>query len=180
MWHKSLITLGKTLDKKLPAQTILAIICLAILLNACSPARVTPVPTLPPVPTVIPTQPSSTRLPSVTPTLAKTATPTPTITPTFTPTPMTDFSKAKVIAAGALPNWQCLIDIQVPEKIIGEYYAIVEKNKTYTCIILPNQPNRLYCSGPLAGIDKIVNLQVFQKGLDYPVFEAAVRMPPLQ
>jgi len=179
MRRKSLVNLGKTLDKKLPAQTILAIIYLAILFNACSPARVTPVPTLPPAPTVITTQPSPTLLPSLTPTMAKTATPTPTITPTFTPTPMMDFSKAKVIAAGSLPNWQCLIDIQLPEKIVGEYYAMVEKNKVYTCIVLPNQPNRLYCSGPLAGIDKIVNLQLFQKGLDYPVFEAAVRMPPL-
>ena len=167
------------MKRNIPSLSIIIIICLAILITACSPASPSPVPTLPPVPTVVPTQPSPTPLPSLTPTLEKTSTPTPTITVTFTPAPLTDFSKAKVIAAGSLPNWQCLIGIQVPEKIVGEYYAIVGKNKNYTCTVLPNLPNRIYCTGPLAGIDKTVNLQVFQKGLDYPVFETDVRMPPL-
>ena len=56
--------------------------------------------------------------------------------------------------------------------------ASSKKQELYLyCFLQPAKPPLL--QGPLAGVDKIVNLQVFQKGLDYPVFEADVRMPPL-
>jgi len=158
------------------------VFCLVILLSACAPAA-TATPTsraaafrnrptrTPEVPTALPATSTPVPLP--------TGTPLPPPTATLTPTPLMDFSTASIYSSGILPRFQGLITIKVNEDIIGQYYAIVEDNKPYTCTTFSDRPHLLYCSGPLAGIDMLVHFALFQKGLTYPIFQADVYMPPL-
>ena len=76
-------------------------------------------------------------------------------------------------------HYRSLIVVEAAEKMIGSYYAQVDTYKTYTCEQLAAYPNRLYCSGQLSAINRSVHFQLFQTGLDYPVFEADVLMPSL-
>jgi hypothetical protein len=90
-----------------------------------------------------------------------------------------DFSTANVYSSGILPRFQGLITIKLNEDIIGQYYAIVQDNKPYTCTTFSDRPHLLYCSGRLAGVDMLVHFALFQKGLTYPIFQADVYMPPI-
>ncbi len=149
---------------------------LAIIFTSCaqqSPASGTP--TMRPTNTVVPIQPIPTSTPTIIPSLTQTLTPT--LTLTSTPAPLMDFSQAKVINIGLLPQWKCLITLQLPDEVKGQYFALVNRNKEYDCEVLKTANNRLYCIGPLAGVDKFVNFKLYQKDLDYPVFEADLRMP---
>ena len=156
--------------------------CLVILSSACAPSF-TATPTsraaaLRNQPTRTPE--ASTALPATsTPLPLPTETPLPPPTATLTPTPLVDFSTASVYSSGILPHFQGLITIKVNADIIGKYYAIVLDKKPYTCTTFSDRPHLLYCSGPLAGVDKLVHFALFQEGLTYPVFQADVYMPPL-
>jgi hypothetical protein len=166
-------------SKKLFSAAIF-IICLGLFLSACAPAatatptaraaglRNRPTRTAEP-PTAVPA--TSTPLPS------PTAPPSPTATATLTPAPLLDFSGASVYSSGILAHFQALITIKVNATIVGQYYAIVQDDKPYTCTTYPAHPHLLYCSGPLAGVQKFVHFALFQEGVTYPIFQADVYMP---
>jgi hypothetical protein len=89
-----------------------------------------------------------------------------------------DFSGASVYSSGIMmPHFQGLITIKVNATIVGQYYAIVQDDKPYTCITYSDRPHLLYCSGPLAAVQKFVHFALFQKGVTYPIFQADVYMP---
>jgi hypothetical protein len=88
-----------------------------------------------------------------------------------------DFSTASVYSSGILPHFKALVTIKVTADIVGQYYAIVQDNKAYTCTTYSDRPHLLYCSGPLAGVQKYVHFALFQKGVTYPIFQADVYMP---
>jgi hypothetical protein len=165
--------------KKLLSE-ITCIVCLLFLLSACSPAA-TPTPTsnataLRSRPTRTPLAPTA-LLATATPLPLPTETASPAPTATLTPAPLVDFSTASLYSAGILPRFQALITIKVNAVITGEYYGIVQGNKTYTCTTFSDRPHLLYCTGPLAAVEKYVHFELFQKGLDYPIFQADAYMP---
>jgi len=158
---------------------IIFIICLSLFLSACAPAatptaraaglRNRPTRTAEP-PTAIPA--TSTPLPP------PTATALPPATATLTPAPLMDFSGASVYSSGIMmPHYQGLITIKVKAAIVGQYYAIVQDDKPYTCTTYSDQPHLLYCIGPLAAVQKFVHFALFQKGVTYAIFQADVWMP---
>jgi len=161
---------------------LICFIYLFILLSACTPAS-TATPTshaaafrnrptrTPEAPTALPA--------TATPLPIPTETPVPSPTATLTPAPLLDFSTARVYSCGILPHFKALITIKVNADIIGEYYAIVQDNKPYTCTTFSDRPHLLYCTGPLAGVEKYVHFALFQKGVSYPIFQADVYMPLL-
>jgi hypothetical protein len=167
------------IDKKLFSATIF-IICLVFFLSACGPAA-TATPTAraagllnrptrtPEPPTAVPA--TATPLPS------PTETPIPPATATLTPAPLLNWSGASVYSSGILPHFKALITIKNTADVVGQYYAIVQDDKPYTCTTYSEWPHLLYCTGPLAGVQKFVHFALFQKGVTYPVFQADVYMP---
>jgi hypothetical protein len=155
---------------------ILSMLCMAFLLSACGGSAPAPTATAEmPVelPTVTP-EPTETKIPTEVPTETPVPSATPTITPTPTATFQADFSKATLYTAGPLTNFRFLIAVELAEPVEGEYYALVEKNKEYTCEVLPAYPNRLYCSGRQAAANDFVSFQVFETATDRPVFAGEV------
>ena len=112
-----------------------------------------------------------------TPVPLPTGTPLPPATATPQPTPLMDFSTAKVYSSGIMPHFQGLITIKVTANIIGQYYALVQDDKPYTCTTFSDRLHLLYCYGPLAATEKFVHFALFQKGLTSPIFQADVYMP---
>ena len=88
-----------------------------------------------------------------------------------------DFSGASLYSTGIMPHFQGLITVKVNANIVGQYFAIVQDDKPYTCTVFSDRPHLLYCSGPLAGVDKFVHFALFQNGLTYPIFQADAYMP---
>jgi hypothetical protein len=102
------------------------------------------------------------------------------ITPaTLTPTAIkiADFSSAKFFTGGALPNWQYFIALEFDGHLTGEYYAVVDRNKDYSCEILPMYPHRLYCDGPQAAFMDFVRFEVFDAKTDKKVYEERIWIP---
>lgn len=155
------------------SKTILTLLCLAMLVTACAGKEVEPTPT--PAVTSTP-PPTATETPL--PTKAPTETPVPSATPTITLTPtatfQADFSKAKFYTAGPLAGFRFLIAVELEEPVEGEYYALVDDSKEYTCTVLPDYPKRLYCTGRQAAAEEYVTYQIIEKATDRPVFAGEV------
>ena len=80
--------------------------------------------------------------------------------------------------AGFLPKWRYFFAVKVPSDTIeGEYYAIVDRNKEYSCEILAAYPNRLYCTGPLSAANDFIDYVIFEKDTDLKVFEGSIFVP---
>lgn len=148
-------------------------LCMVILLSACAAAAPEPTATAP-VPPTATLKPSETKVPTATATETPIPSATPTITPTPTATFQADFSKAKLYTAGPLANFRFLIAVQLEDTVEGEYYALVDKNKEYTCEILAAYPKRLYCTGRQAAAEDYVTFQIFETATDRPVFAGEV------
>ena len=146
------------------------------LLAACSAPLPTATPTLPPTasPTLAPTH---TLAPTATSAPTRTPKPLPTHTSSPTAALKSDFSQAKLSTAGYLPGYRFFIAIELPDPVKGEYYALVDENKEYTCSIPGNYPNRLYCSGQLTKVDGWVSYVIYTQGTDEEVFEGEVYAP---
>ena len=152
----------------------LSMLCMVILLSACSGPLAAPTATAtekPPTTTPVPTKTTA-------PTATATETPVPSATPTITLTPtatfQADFSKAELYTAGPLANFRFLIAIELAEPVQGEYYALVDQNKEYTCEVLAEYPDRLYCTGRQAAAEDYVFFQVFESATDRVVFSGEV------
>ncbi len=123
-------------------------ISIGLALSACSAPA--------PNPTAAPQAgPSSTSLfPSRTPTKTSTITSTPPPPPaTFTPTITGTFLQASVYGVSRLSGRRLLVSITVPAarafpSILSQPYAAVVGSSNLVCEVLPQYPDRLYCSGP--------------------------------
>lgn len=143
--------------------------------TACSAAAVEPAPA-----TATPTLPAAaaTLSPQPTPTdIEATASPIPTETITPTPQPTSEMDTAYLYASGFLPNWRFFFTVQAAEPLQNSYYGIVAGSKRYTCEIIAQTPDRLFCSGPQAGIDKWVDYAVYEEESDQVVQEGRFFIP---
>ena len=153
---------------------ILTMLCMAVLLSACGTPAAAPTATVPVEPPTATPKPTETAVPTATATETPVPSATPTITLTPTATFQADFSKAELYTAGPLANFRFLIAVELEEPVEGDYYSLVDKNKEYSCEVLPEYPNRLYCSGPQAAADDFVFFQVFESATDRVVFSGEV------
>lgn len=110
------------------------------------PSTQTP-PSEPAKPLVTPTR--------VVPTASLAPTQTPAVTPaasTITSTPL--INHAKLVAHGALPDWQYLLTFEFENEVEQEYILKVDGNKNYACYTIAEKPTTLFCHGQLVGVDK--------------------------
>ncbi len=124
------------------------------ILSACVPEAVqTPTP-VEQVNVVVEQQVTETPVPEPTDTpqpeaesIAETTEPTITETPTMTATP-NPFANAQIISYGYLENGRFMVTIEVPGGIPEGEFTVLVGEKEYTCEMLPDFPDRLYCNGP--------------------------------
>jgi hypothetical protein len=150
-------------------------ITFVIAATACSaeplePVLATATLTLPAPTATLTPQPTSTQI-------VATASPIPTETITPTPQPTSEMTAAYLYASGFLPNWRFFFTVQAGEPLQSSYYGIVAGSKRYTCEIIAQSPDRLFCSGPQAGIDKWVDYAVFEEESDQVVHEGRFFIP---
>jgi hypothetical protein len=147
------------------------------LLTACSGP--TAIPTITPtsttvvtpssVPTATPfssptSRPVQTSLPDAT------ALPAPAVSSTLDPGP--GFPQARVIRHGQTGHWNYFVTLQADSAINGDYYAMVDQNKEYTCHISSKMPRQMTCMGPMAAFEDYIDFWVYAKGGTEPVFKA--------
>jgi hypothetical protein len=161
----------------LKPRPFLFILCatFVLLMAACSAAPVEPVPG-----TAVPTlpAPAATIAPQPTPTeIEATASPIPTVTVTPTPQPTSEMTAAYLYASGFLPNWRFFFTVQAAEPLQSSYYGIVAGSKRYTCEIIAQTPDRLFCSGPQAAINRWVDYAVYEEESDQVVHEGRFFIP---
>jgi hypothetical protein len=159
---------------------IFALMALMLLVSGCAtPTQrivYVPLPTNFVTPTVGEPQLAITPLPTAT--IIPTATILPTLTPTATPYAGVDFSKVAVAFGGFLSGYRYFIALRFPGDVVGQYYALVGSNSLeYTCEVMQEYPNRLYCTGPLAGVDKYVTIMLFSAETNDLVFTGQIFIP---
>jgi hypothetical protein len=133
-------------------------------------ATATPKPSATPAPT-------ETLRPSLTPEAPPfpTSTPAPTATPPPTPDPaLTD---VKLIGLAWYKNYDLLLSFQFPGPVDPNNYVVTLEDKVYTCEVLAQFPDRLYCRGQGAKVLSTANVRVYQTGSDQPGFEKDVWVP---
>jgi hypothetical protein len=130
-------------------------------LAGCSAAPTEPAPMATPL-QVNTATPPATR----TPTMTATTAPVPTSTETLKPTPTSEMDTARLFATGFLPNWGFFFTIEAEEPIQMNYYGIVARDKRYNCEVISQNPNRIYCYGPLAAVDRWVDYGVYEEETD--------------
>lgn len=138
-----------------------------------TPATATPTP---PPPTDTPT-PAPTRTPIPTNTPTPTITPSPTITQTPTADVGTDFSKARVLRHGKVQYWNYFVTLELPEAPKGDFYAIANLNKNYTCTQSTKFPKQITCVGQMVAYDNYFDFDLYLK--DYPtvLFKTRIYVP---
>jgi hypothetical protein len=153
---------------------VVYMIGMAILLAGCSEVEpVSNTPTQAP-PTSIPTR---TFAVSRTPTVEFTHTPAPTVTISPTPQPTSEMQTARLVGTGSRPNWQYFFTVEAEEALQGRYYGVVAGNKQYACETVPQNPNRVYCFGPLAGVDRWVDYVLYEQATEKKVHEGRFFIP---
>jgi hypothetical protein len=151
------------------------------LLTACSGPTVMPT-TMPtqtlvipsPIPTATPfssptSRPVQTSLPDAT------ALPAPAVSSTSDPGP--GFPQARVIRHGQTGNWNYFVTLQAESAINGDYYAVVDQNKNYTCHISSKMSQQMTCTGPMAAFEDYIDFWVYTKGKTEPVFKVHLYIP---
>jgi hypothetical protein len=126
------------------------------------------------LPTSIPTR---TFAVSRTPTAEFTHTPAPTLTITPTPQPTSEMETARLVGTGFRPNWQYFFTVEAEEALQGHYFGVVAGNKQYACEIIPQNPKRIYCFGPLAGLDRWVDYVIYEQETEHLVHEGRFFIP---
>ncbi len=76
-----------------------------------------------------------------------------------------------------LKNWRYLLTFKFSAPVSGEYIAKVDNNKTYSCYTLPDQPELLYCHGPLTGIDTTLQFELQKKDNHKSLLEGSFYIP---
>lgn len=134
-----------------------------------------PTPTATPEPLVQPTA-TPTPLPP-----EPTEPPPPTETPTPVPTEGPNFGEASVYAVSHLSGERLLVTVQIPGGVEGSYTGRVEAS-SLQCEVLPDYPDRLYCSGPRPFVNyapRTTNVQIYGVDSVDPVFSSEFTVPPL-
>lgn len=122
-----------------------------------------------------PQEPTEAPPPSLTPTPAV-----PTETPLPTDTPGPNFNAASIYAVSHLPGDRLMVTVQIPGGVQGAYRS-TSATSNQTCEILPEYPDRLYCTGPEPFENYSVVSAVFRlfaEGQVQPVFESEFNIPP--
>jgi len=160
--------------------TLLASLLILLPLAACSRLPINPVETAAIASTTVP-DPSSTFLPpDPTRTAQPSATAAPLKTATLQPTLTLpdDIRQVTLVAHGVLPNWNYLFTFGFTEKVQGSYRLVVDQNKEYTCTTRNDQPDNLYCDGPMAAFDDFVEYKLMAEDGSLTVLEGRVYIPP--
>jgi hypothetical protein len=71
-----------------------------------------------------------------------------------------------------------LVVFQFPEALEGEYYAIME-DLNFTCEILDDYPDRLYCNGDNTKAGQTVTFEIFTLEGDELVYSQVFQVPQL-
>jgi hypothetical protein len=146
--------------------------CSNLPVNAVEPAAV-PSTTVPePSSTFLAPDPTRTAQPSATAAPLNTATLQPTLTLPD------DIRQVTLVAHGVLPNWNYLFTFGFTEKVQGSYRLMVDQNKEYTCTTRNDQPDNLYCNGPMAAFDDFVEYKLMAEDGSLTVLEGRVYIPP--
>lgn len=161
--------------------TVLLILLATLALFGCGTAPTTLVPTETDIPTVeVATTPVATLpLPSETPT---TPPPTPTnspVPPTVPPSPTADASleDVKLIGMGWMEDYQMLLSFQFSSAVEPDDYRVAMEDKDFTCQVLAQFPDRLYCTGQGVKVLAVANIRVYPAGSTTPGFEKDVWIP---
>lgn len=155
----------------------------AMLLVACAAPIATTAPTLAPdqatatlQPTAAPTEtlrPSLTPPPAATPTITETLPPTATLPPT--PDPV--LSNVKFIGLSWKSNYDLLLSFQFSEPVDPQKYRVTLEEKEYTCVVIAQFPNRLYCYGQGAKVLAVATVRVYPAESNQVGFEKDVWIP---
>ncbi len=163
---------------------MLFLLMLAVLLAGCAaPSATPPIPSVTPVQataTTLPTDtpaPTETLSPSLTPAVPPTATATLAPTATLEPTLDPALSDVTLIGLAWYPNYDLLLSFQFKQPVDPKKYRVTLEDKEYTCEVLAQYPNRLYCRGQGAKVLGVADVRVYQVGYDQPGFEKKVWVP---
>jgi hypothetical protein len=156
-----------------------------ILMSACAAPSATTAPTTAPVlatatPSSTATQaPTETARPSLTPIATATPDATETIPPTATlpPTPDPALSNVKMIGLAWYKNYDLLLSFQFSGPVNPKKYRVTLEDKEYSCEVLAQFPNRLYCRGQGAKVLAVAKVRIYPAGYDQPGFEKDVWVP---
>jgi hypothetical protein len=159
---------------------------LVLFLAACSSAQPSASPTGPSVTatqavqpvlaSLTPLPPQPTRTPP--PPLTATAAPSPTPTVTLTPTTDPFLASAKLIGVGWRPGYNLLLSIQFPGPVQPEDYRVmIEEKEEYTCEVIAQHPDRLYCIGRGRNVYGRITVQIFPAGSQSVGFEGRISVP---
>ena len=128
------------------------------------------------------TSPVTPGLPATASAGVPTATITPTPAPSLTPTPYmeVDFSQVEITQGGFLSDLRYFVTFGFQDEVKGEYHAVVDQNKDYKCVVLPDYADRLYCSGPLVGVYNWADIDLYADGIEQPVWSGEFFIPQME
>ncbi len=165
-----------------PPKQLLQLMSLLLVLSSGCSARMV-IPTVAPI-TLSTTDPIPTRTPMPTstflPTQTKIFSPGGYVTATIKPTLSSNLNQATIHTVGFLENWRAFFTLESPSEITGAFYAVLQRNKRYDCFTMIRYPNRLYCVGPVVGLDDFVSFTIYDQANDLPVFLGSVYIPMFQ
>jgi hypothetical protein len=87
------------------------------------------------------------------------------------------FEYARIYGMGHLGTGHLLITIEVPGELTGSYQALVA-DEGFQCTVLPDYPNRLYCTGLTSYQGKYVQLKLIESRSQITVYQTVIGIPP--
>ena len=149
------------------------------LLAACAAPTATSSPTSAPIQATEPPSATQTLRPSLTPPPTATLAATETLPPTATPPPTPDaaLSNIKLLGLAWYSDYDLLLSFQFSGPVDPKNYRVTLEDKEYTCEVIAQYPNRLYCKGQGAKVLAVANVRVYPTGSDQPGYEKDVWVP---
>jgi hypothetical protein len=80
------------------------------------------------------------------------------------------------MSTGWLQDGSLLVTLHVPKGVEGNYRAVVGENE-FTCEILEDYPDRLYCHGAGVKSGAQVEASWYLEGIELPIFETVFTAP---
>lgn len=87
-----------------------------------------------------------------------------------------DFTDASIMSTGWLQDGALLVTLHVPQGVEGNYRAVVGGNE-FTCEILEDYPDRLYCHGRGVKSGAQVEASWYLEGIELPVYDTIFIVP---
>jgi hypothetical protein len=118
-------------------------------------------------------EPTGTALPSLEPTAVQTA------EPSVTPTSELNaaLEETELIGLSWLEGYELLLSFQFPGPVDPSDYRVTLEDKEYSCEIVANMVDRLYCIGQGAKVLAVATVRVYPAGSSTPGFEKKVWVP---